>query len=320
MVHRDLLYSLTLFKLFFFYNKKGKINMISIVIPKGSLEAQTLLLFKQADLEIKVTSREYNPRIEDPRIEKVKILRPQEIPEYVEKGYFDVGITGKDWIEERGADVVEIADLSYSKTLEKEGTVKIVLAVQADAAGINTAKDIKPQSKISTEYPKLTKSFFDKLGIPVQIFFSYGATEAKDMMDGIVELTETGETLRKNNWRIIDTIEESSTKLIVNKDSWDDQKKRREIEEIKTLLSGVIEARGKVLLSMNVPEAKLKELVSALPAMKKPTISQLYGDSKERYYAVETVVSKREVNILIPELKRMGAEDIIEIDIAKIVR
>ncbi|KAF5433012.1 ATP phosphoribosyltransferase [Candidatus Methanophagaceae archaeon] len=294
--------------------------MISIVIPKGSLEAQTLLLFKQADLEIKVTSREYNPRIEDPRIEKVKILRPQEIPEYVEKGYFDVGITGKDWIEERGADVVEIADLSYSKTLEKEGTVKIVLAVQADAAGINTAKDIKPQSKISTEYPKVTKSFFDKLGIPVQIFFSYGATEAKDMMDGIVELTETGETLRKNNWRIIDTIEESSTKLIVNKDSWDDREKRREIEEIKTLLSGVIEARGKVLLSMNVPEAKLKELVSTLPAMKKPTISQLYGDSKERYYAVETVVSKREVNILIPELKRMGAEDIIEIDIAKIVR
>lgn len=294
--------------------------MISIVIPKGSLEAQTLLLFKQADLEIKVTSREYNPRIEDPRIEKVKILRPQEIPEYVEKGYFDVGITGKDWIEERGADVVEIADLSYSKTLEKEGTVKIVLAVQADATGINTAKDIKPQSKVSTEYPKLTKSFFDKLGIPVQIFFSYGATEAKDMMDGIVELTETGETLRKNNWRIIDTIEESSTKLIVNKDSWDDREKRREIEEIKTLLSGVIEARGKVLLSMNVPEAKLKELVSALPAMKKPTISQLYGDTKERYYAVETVVSKREVNILIPELKRMGAEDIIEIDIAKIVR
>jgi len=294
--------------------------MISIVIPKGSLEAQTLLLFKQADLEIKVTSREYNPRIEDPRIEKVKILRPQEIPEYVEKGYFDVGITGKDWIEERGADVVEIADLSYSKTLEKEGTVKIVLAVQADAAGINAAKDIKPQSKISTEYPKLTKSFFDKLGIPVQIFFSYGATEAKDMMDGIVELTETGETLRKNNWRIIATIEESSTKLIVNKDSWDDRKKRHEIEEIKTLLSGVIEARGKVLLSMNVPEDKLKELVSTLPAMKKPTISQLYDTSNERYYAVETVVSKREVNILIPELKRMGAEDIIEIDIAKIVR
>ena len=295
--------------------------MITIAIPKGSLEAQTLLLFKQADLEIKVTSREYNPRIEDPRIERVKILRPQEIPEYVEKGYFDVGITGKDWIEERGADVVEVADLSYSKTAEKEGAVKIVLAVQADRAVVKEAKDIKPQSKISTEYPNLTKSFFDRLGIPVQIFFSYGATEAKDMMDCIVELTETGETLRKNNWLIIDTILESSTKLIANKDSWSDAEKRREIEEVRTLLSGVIEARGKVLLSMNVAENKLKEVVSVLPAMKRPTISQLYdSDNNQRSYAVETVVSKREVNILIPKLKSMGAEDIIEIDITKIVR
>ncbi|MCK4397847.1 MAG: ATP phosphoribosyltransferase [Methanophagales archaeon] len=291
--------------------------MITIVIPKGSLEAQTLLLFKQADMEIKVTNREYNPSIEDPRIERVKILRPQEIPEYVEKGYFDLGITGRDWIAERGADVVEIADLSYSKMAEKEGAVKIVLAVPADRAEVNEAKDVPPQSKISTEYPKLTKSFFDDLGIPVQIFFSYGATEAKDMMDGIVELTETGETLRKNNWRIIHTILESHTKLIANKDSWSDSSKRAEMEEIKTLLSGVIEARGKVLLSMNVAETKLKEVMSVLPAMKKPTISQLY---EQDYYAVETVVSKREVNVLIPKLKSMGAEDIIEMNITKIVR
>lgn len=291
--------------------------MITIVIPKGSLEAQTLLLFKQADMEIKVTNREYNPSIEDPRIERVKILRPQEIPEYVEKGYFDLGITGRDWIAERGADVVEIADLSYSKMAEKEGAVKIVLAVPADRAEVNEAKDVPPQSKISTEYPKLTKSFFDNLGIPVQIFFSYGATEAKDMMDAIVELTETGETLRKNNWRIIHTILESHTKLIANKDSWNDSSKRAEMEEIKTLLSGVIEARGKVLLSMNVAETKLKEVMSALPAMKKPTISQLY---EQDYYAVETVVSKREVNVLIPKLKSMGAEDIIEMNITKIVR
>jgi len=295
--------------------------MISIAIPKGSLEAQTLQLFKQADLEIKVTSREYNPQIDDPRIEKVKILRPQEIPEYVEKGYFDIGITGKDWIAERGADVVEIADLSYSKTAEKNGKVRIVLAVQADS-DIRAAEDIKPNSRISTEYPNLTKAFFDELGIPVQIFFSYGATEAKDMMDAIVELTETGETLRKNNWRIIHTIFESSTKLIANKDSWREPGKRREMEEIKTLLSGVIEARDRVLLSMNVAEDKLREVVSALPAMKKPTIAQLYdSDSTERrYYAVETVVSKKKVNILIPRLKALGAEDIIEIDITKIVK
>ena len=295
--------------------------MITIAIPKGSLEAQTLLLFKQADLEVKVTSREYNPKIEDPRIEKVKILRPQEIPEYVEKGYFDMGISGKDWIEERGADVVEIADMRYSKAAEKESTVNIVLAVQADRTDIKEAKDMKPHSKISTEYPHLTKSFFEKLGIPVQIFFSYGATEAKDMMDGIVELTETGETLQKNNWRIIATMLESSTKLIANKDSWRDAEKRKEMEEIRTLLSGVLEARGKVLLSMNVAEDMLKDVMSVLPAMKRPTISQLYdSDNPNRYYAVETVVSKREVNILIPMLKCMGAEDIIEIDITKIVK
>jgi len=298
--------------------------MITIAIPKGSLEAQTLLLFKQADLEVKVTDREYNPKIEDPRIEKVKILRPQEIPEYVEKGYFDMGITGKDWIEERGADVVEIADMRYSKAAEKESTVNIVLAVQSDRTDIKEAKDIKPHRKISTEYPELTKSFFEHLGIPVQIFFSYGATEAKDMMDGIVELTETGETLRKNNWRIIATMLESSTKLIANKDSWRDEEKRREMEEIRTLLSGVLEARGKVLLSMNVAEDLLKDVMSVLPAMKRPTISQLYdsdsNQQRKRYYAVETVVSKREVNILIPMLKSMGAEDIIEIDITKIVK
>ncbi len=297
--------------------------MISIAIPKGSLEEQTLQLFKQADLEIRVTSREYNPRIDDPRIERVKILRPQEIPVYVEEGYFDIGITGKDWVEERGADVVEIADLSYSKSVEKNGKVRIVLAVQADRADIKTARDMKPNSRISTEYPNITKAFFDKLGIPVQIFFSYGATEAKDMMDAIVELTETGETLRKNNWRIIHTILESSTKLIANKDSWRDPVKRRDIEEIKTLLSGVMEARGRVLLSMNVADEKLKDVVSALPAMKKPTIARLYDSENgaaRRYYAVETVVRKKEVNILIPRLKALGAEDIIEIDISKIVK
>lgn len=296
--------------------------MISIVIPKGSLEAQTLQLFKQADLEVKVTSREYNPRIEDPRIEKVKILRPQEIPEYVEKGYFDMGITGKDWIAERGADVVEIADMRYSKMAEKESTVNIVLAVPADRTEIQDAKDLPHHSKISTEYPNITQRFFAQLGIPVQIFFSYGATEAKDMMDGIVELTETGETLRKNNWRIIETLLESSTKLIAHQDSWRDPQKRREMEEIRTLLLGVLEARGKVLLSMNVAADCLKDVIAVLPAMKRPTISQLYDSeiNHTRHYAVETVVSKREVNVLIPLLKSKGAEDIIEMDIMKVVK
>ncbi|MDY6864910.1 MAG: ATP phosphoribosyltransferase [Halobacteriota archaeon] len=290
--------------------------MISIAIPKGSLEEQTLILFKQADLGIRKTDREYNPIIDDPRIGKVKILRPQEIPKYVEEGYFDLGISGKDWITETEADIVEVADMPYSK--QGAGNVKIVIAVPRDE-DINSVEEVKPNSRVTTEYPNMTKKFFDDLGIPVDIFFSYGATEAKvpDLMDVVVDLTETGSTLRKNGLKIIGKITESSTKLIANKESWSDDERRKEIEEIKTLLLGVIDARGKVLLKMNIPENMLDDLISSLPAMKNPTISKLYGTD---YYAVETVVEKREVNILIPQLKSKGAEDILELDIMKIVR
>jgi ATP phosphoribosyltransferase len=289
--------------------------MIDIALPKGSLEEQTLLLFKQADLEIKKTDREYNPTVKDPRIRKVKILRPQEIPKYIEEGYFDLGISGKDWVIESDADVVEIADMFYSKM--GEGIVKIVIAVPNEKE-IKSAKDIKPGSRVSTEYPNLTKKFFDNLGIPVDLRYSYGATEAKvpELVDVIVDLTETGSTLRKNGLKIVDVILESNTKLIANKKSWKDPVKRKEIEEIKILLQAVLEARGKVFIVMNVPEDRLDDVVSGLPAMKKPTVSKLY---KSDYYAVETVVSKSEINILIPKLKSMGAEDILEIDIMKIV-
>ncbi len=289
--------------------------MIDIAIPKGSLEEQTLLLFKQADLEIRKTDREYNPTIKDPRIKKVKILRPQEIPKYVEEGYFDIGISGKDWVMESDADVVEVADMFYSKM--GEGIVKIVVAVPADRA-IKSAKDIRPGSRVSTEYPQLTKKFFDDLGIPVDIRYSYGATEAKvpELVDVIVDLTETGSTLRKNGLKIVDVILESNTKLIANRKSWEDPVKQREIEEIKILLQAVLEARGKVYIMMNVHEDKLDKIVRAVPAMKKPTVSKLY---KSDYYAVGTVVSKNEINILIPKLRGLGAEDIIEMDITKIV-
>ncbi|SNQ61946.1 ATP phosphoribosyltransferase [Candidatus Methanoperedens nitratireducens] len=289
--------------------------MLDIAIPKGSLEEQTLLLFKQADLEIKKTDREYNPTIKDPRIKKVKILRPQEIPKYVEEGYFDLGISGKDWVMESESDVVEIADMFYSKM--GEGIVKIVVAVPNNQ-DIKSGKDIRPGSRVSTEYPRLTKRFFDNLGIPVDIRYSYGATEAKvpELVDVIVDLTETGSTLRKNGLKIVDTILESNTKLIANKKSWNDPAKRKEIEEIKILLLAVLEARGKVFIVMNIPEEKLDSVVSALPAMKKPTVSKLY---KSDYYAVESVVSKSEINILIPKLKSLGAEDILEMDITKIV-
>lgn len=290
--------------------------MLSIAIPKGSLEEQTFLLFKQADLEIKRTEREYNPKINDPRIGKVKILRPQEIAGYVAEGYFDVGITGHDWVIESGADVIEIADMPYSK--QGSGIVKIVIAVP-DSQKIESASDIKPHSRVTTEYPNITRSYFERLGIPAELHFSYGATEAKvpDLMDVVVDVTETGSTLRKNNLKIIDVMLESTTKLVVNKDSWNDSTKRRAIEEIRTLLLAVIEARGKVLLDMNVPAEKLDELIAALPAMKLPTVTKLYNSE---YYAVETVAAKETVNILIPELKRLGAEDILELDISKIVR
>ena len=290
--------------------------MIDIVIPKGSLEEQTLMLFKQADLPIKKTDREYNPKINDPRISKVKILRPQEIAKYVEQGYFDLGITGRDWIRESDSDVVEVADLPYSK--QGAGNVKIVIAVPQQDDSIKSASDIKPNSRVSTEYPNMTRAFFDKLGIPVEIFFSYGATEAKvpELVDVVVDLTETGSTLRKNGLKIVDVIAESSTKLIANKKTWEKPEKRKAIEEIKTLLLAVIEARGKVLIDLNVHEDNLDAVVEALPSMKNPTVSKLY---KSDFYAVETVVDKSEINILIPKLKSLGAEDILELDISKIV-
>ncbi|MCX6697548.1 MAG: ATP phosphoribosyltransferase [Methanoregula sp.] len=289
--------------------------MITLAIPKGSLEAQTLQLFKEADLEIRRTDRDYNPRIDDPRIGKVKILRPQEIPTYVDKGYFDVGISGLDWVRETNSDVVEVADLSYSKT--GEGNVKIVIAVHHDEP-IEKASQIRPDSRVTTEYPVLTKKYFESIGVQVQLFHSFGASEAKvpDLMDVVVDLTETGTTLRKNGLKIIGQIMESYTVIIANKKSWADPEKRREITEITTLLFGVIEARHKVLLTMNVPSASMERIVKALPAMKKPTVSRLHGID---YYSIQTVVPKKTVNQLIPMLKACGAEDILEIPISKIV-
>lgn len=289
--------------------------MITIALPKGSLEAQTLQLFREADLEVKRTARDYNPRIDDQRIGKVKILRPQEIPTYVEHGYFDVGISGLDWVRETESDVVEVANLSYSKT--GEGNVRIVVAVHHDEP-LETVAQIRNDSRVTSEYPNLTKKFFESLGIPVQLFHSYGASEAKvpDLMDVVVDLTETGTTLRQNGLKIIGQIMESYTVIIANKASWEDPLKRREIEEITTLLFGVIEARHKVLLTMNVPSRSMERIVAALPAMKKPTVSRLHGID---YYSIQTVVPKSAVNRLIPQLKACGAEDILEIPIAKIV-
>ncbi len=289
--------------------------MIDIAIPKGSLLNQTLQLFEQAGLEVRRTEREYNARVNDPRIGKVKILRPQEIPAYVAKGYFDLGISGTDWIMESGSVVETVCELNYGK--QGPGRVKLVVAVP-DGQNIHSARDIPPGSRVATEYPNLTRSFFQGLSIPVEIQFSYGATEAKvpELTDVVVDLTETGSTLKKNGLKIIDVMLESTSELIANKKSWADPEKREDILAVETLLSAVIRARGKVLLAMNVPEDRIKDVIAILPSMKNPTISKLYNSG---YYAAETVVDRSQVNLLIPQLKKAGAEDILELAISKIV-
>ncbi|MDD1742832.1 MAG: ATP phosphoribosyltransferase [Methanotrichaceae archaeon] len=289
--------------------------MLDFAIPKGSLQNQTLELLAQAGLEVRRTEREYNARINDPRIGKVKILRPQEIPLYVANGYFDIGISGTDWILESGAKVVKVSELNYGK--QGPGKVKVAVAIP-EAMKIDKVQEISPGSRVATEYPNLTRAFFSRLGIPVDIQYSFGATEAKvpELTDVIVDLTETGSTLRKNGLKIIDIMLESTSELIANKKSWENPQKREDILAIETLLSGVLRARGKVLLDMNVPEGRVEEVMSILPSMKNPTVSKLWNSG---YYAVETVVDKSHVNLLIPRLKKAGAEDILELSISKIV-
>lgn len=290
--------------------------MLKLVVPKGSLEKATFDLFEAADLKIaRASDREYRGQVNDPRIDSVAILRPQEIPTYVEDGFFDVGVTGEDWIAETGAQVVKVTALEYSK--QTDLPVKIVLAVPRDA-GVTRAEDIKPGARISTEFPNLTRSYFEKLGIPVTVFLSYGATEAKvpEIVDAIVDLTETGSTLRRHGMEIVDVLMESRTQMIANATAYEDPAKRRAIEELTILLRGAVDARGKVLVKLNIDKARLDGVIEALPAMRAPTVSQL---SEAGFYAVETIVAKTEINTLIPQLKALGAEDIIELPVTKII-
>ena len=290
--------------------------MLKLVLPKGSLERATFDLFEAADLKLwRGSERDYHGNIDDPRILSVAILRPQEIPTYVEDGFFDIGVTGEDWVAETESDVIKVTALEYSK--QTDLPVKIVLAVP-ESAGIATPDQIKPDSRISTEFPGLTKAYFEKLGIPVKIFLSYGATEAKvpDIVDAIVDLTETGSTLRKHGMRIVDVIMESRTQLIANKATYEDEAKRQAIDELTILLHGAISARGRVLVKLNVSKTDLDRVIALLPAMRAPTVSQL---AQTEFYAVETIVPKAEINLLIPQLKASGAEDIVEIPVSKIV-
>lgn len=291
--------------------------MLKLVIPKGSLEAQTLGVLESADLPVRRSSdRDYHGTIDDPRIDRVSILRPQEIPAYVQEGFFDLGITGRDWVEETASDVEVLTDLDYSGRAGG-GVVRIVLAVPNELPASSLA-EMNPGSRISTEYPGLTKRAFEEAGIPVRVFLSYGATEAKvpEIVDAVVELTETGSTLKRHGLKIIETLLESQTIMIANKASAADPVKRRAMEDIITLLKGAMQARGKVLVKMNVGEDNLEKVLEILPSMKAPTISKL---THEHDYAVETVVEKVRINTLIPELLQRGASDILELPISKIV-
>ncbi len=290
--------------------------MLRLVVPKGSLEEQTLSILESADLAVRrASARDYHGTIADPRIDRVSILRPQEIPRYVEEGFFDLGITGRDWVEETGAEVDVLAELPYAKS--GTGSVRIVLAVPATHPA-NSAAEMPHGSRISTEYPNTTQKAFEKLGISVRVFPSYGATEAKvpDIADAVVDVTETGSTLKRHGMKIIETFLESQTLLIANRAAASDPARRRAMEDIRTLVSGAIAARGRVLVKLNVSAADLDAVVGILPAMKAPTISKLTaGDA----FAVETVIPKDGINTLIPRLKELGASDIIELAISKII-
>jgi ATP phosphoribosyltransferase len=289
--------------------------MLRLVLPKGSLEAATFELFDAADLTVKRSSQvDYRASIADPRIDEVRILRPQEIPTYVAEGLFDLGITGRDWIEETASTVESLGKLNYSKATNDP--VRIVVAVANDSQ-YKKVEDFPRGVRVTSEYPRLTKKFFQDRGIDADVRLSYGASEAKipDIADCVVDLTETGRALRAAGLRIIDTILTSHTELIANPAAFADPKKRHAMQQLLTLLEGALEARGKVLVKLNVSDASYAAVLKVLPAAKSPTVSKLASGD----WAIESVVEKRLVNTVIPALKDAGATDILELPISKII-
>ncbi len=290
--------------------------MLNLVLPKGSLEKATLELFAAADLPVdRSSSVAYKASIDDPRIESVRILRPQEIPTYVADGLFDLGITGRDWIEETASDVESLGELKYSKVTAKP--VRIVMAVPQDSEWQSVA-DLPAGVRVSTEYPEITRRFLADAGVDADVRLSYGATEAKvpDIVDVVVDITETGRALNAAGLRIIETMVTSYTELIANRASFADPEKAHAMRQIHTLLQGVLDARGTVLVKMNVPTGVLDDVINVLPSMKSPTVNELFRGAG---YAVETVVPKDEINILIPQLRDKGASGIVEMPISKII-
>jgi ATP phosphoribosyltransferase len=281
-------------------------------LPKGSLQEATFELLAKAGFHVACGSRSYFPTVDDPELDLV-LFRAQEMARYVQDGVLDAGLTGRDWVVENDADVVEVGELVYAK--QRLSPVRWVLAVP-EASPVQRAEDLAGKL-VATELVNTTRKYLASKGVEARVEFSWGATEAKaNLVDAIVELTETGSSLRANKLRIVDTVMESVTVLIANRQSWADAWKRAKIESIHMLVEGAIVAREKVCLKLNVAEASLQGVCAILPALRKPTISKL---SEEGWFALETIVDESVVRRLIPELKRAGAEGIIELPLNKII-
>jgi ATP phosphoribosyltransferase len=288
-------------------------NKLILGLPKGSLQEATFAMMQKAGFKVSAGARSYSPAVDDPTIE-ARLIRAQEISRYVELGVLDAGITGFDWIQENASDVVEVADLIYAK--QGLRPVRWVVAVHNDAT-IHSIKDLQGK-RIATEAVGLTKRFLAENQIQADVEFSWGATEAKvpELVDAIVELTETGSSLRANNLRIVATVLESTTKFIVNKTAWKNEWKRGKVEQIALLLKGALAAEGKVLLKMNAPQAKVEALTHILPSLNAPTVNAL---SKSGWVAIESVIDEKVVREIIPQLKREGAEGIVELPLSKVI-
>jgi ATP phosphoribosyltransferase len=286
---------------------------LKLGIPKGSLENATVDLFRRAGFQITTSSRSYFPAIDDPEIECM-LIRAQEMARYVEDGVLDAGLTGRDWVEENEAKVENVADLIYAK--QSFGKVRWVLAVP-EASPYKSVKDLQGKI-IATELVAATKRYLERNGVTAKVEFSWGATEVKppELADAIVEVTETGSSLRANKLRIIETVLESNTQLIANVSSWKDPEKRQKLEDMKMLLQGAINALGKVGLMLNVEKINLNAVLAVLPALKRPTISTL---SEDGWLAVNTILEESTVRTIIPRLKAAGAQGIVEYPLNKII-
>jgi len=296
-----------------FYRLMEDAPLLMLGLPKGSLEEPTIKLFDKAGFNISKSSRSYRPSIDDDQLDG-RFVRAQEISRYVEHGYFDCGLTGQDWVLENNSDVVEVCDLVYSRASNRRS--KWIIAVP-EASPVQTIKDLEGK-RIATEVVNITKQYLKDNEVNADVEFSWGATEVKvpDLVDAIVDLTETGNSLRANNLRIVDTLLYTNTVLIANKDAWNDRKKRRKIESIAMLLQAALEANTKVGLKLNIEKSKLDGVLEDLPALRNPTINRL---ADENWVALDTILDEKVVRDIIPELKLRGAEGIVEYPLNKVV-